>query len=131
MSTAVERLLADSKHFRISHTFAARDDIGLFSMRELRDIGKHRSLRGEALADIAEILRARQLEHLPVRLPTNQDRHIVAWRRGTRGTELLEQVQWLSREAGSAKAAAELTDTVIVQLYRAALAEQKTARTTS
>ncbi|MEU6005898.1 hypothetical protein [Streptomyces sp. NPDC047453] len=121
MSTAVERLLADSKSFRITHTFAGRDDIGLFSMRELRNIGKHRSLRGEAFTDITETLRARKLEHLPVQLPRNQDRHIVAWRRGTPGTELLDRVLWLSREAGIRGAAAQLSDNEIVHLYRAAL----------
>ncbi|MFF9242225.1 hypothetical protein ACF1AL_25670 [Streptomyces sp. NPDC014801] len=130
MTTAVERLSADSEAARIIETFAGRDEIGLFSMQELRRIGKHRSLRGVALTHITEILRARQLEHLPVRLPSSQNDHIVAWRRGTPGTELLDRVQWLSREAGIHGAAARLSDTEIVQLYRSALAERETGHAT-
>ncbi|KMS83089.1 hypothetical protein ACZ91_54625 [Streptomyces regensis] len=109
---------------RIIETFAGRGEIALFSMKELRRIGKHRSLREQALTHITEILRARKLEYLPIRLPRNQDHHIVAWRRGTPGTELLERVQWLSREAGSYGAAVRLSDGETVQLYRAALAER-------
>ncbi|MET7429092.1 MULTISPECIES: hypothetical protein [Streptomyces] len=124
MTTAVERLRADSETVRIIETFAGRGEIALFSMKELRRIGKHRSLREQALTHITEILRARKLEYLPIRLPRNQDHHIVAWRRGTPGTELLERVQWLSREAGSYGAAVRLSDGETVQLYRAALAER-------
>ncbi|MFC3575589.1 hypothetical protein ACFOZ0_20375 [Streptomyces yaanensis] len=125
MTTAVERLRATSEAVRIIETFAGRGEIEIFSMEQLRRIGKHRSLRGKALTHITEILRARQFEHLPVRLPSRQNHHIVAWRRGTPGTELLERVQWLSREAGSHGAAAQLSDAEIVQLYRAALAERE------
>ncbi len=124
MSTAAERLRADSETMRIIETFAGRSEIGLFSMRELRRIGKHRSLRGQALTHITEILRAQKLEYLPIRLPRNQDHRIVVWRRGTPGTDLLERVQWLSSEAGMHGAAARLSDGEIVQLYRSALAEQ-------
>ncbi|MFC8852637.1 hypothetical protein ACFT5D_06255 [Streptomyces sp. NPDC057144] len=124
MTTAAERLRADSETVRIIETFAGRDEIGLFSMKELRRIGKHRSLRGQALTHITEILRGRKLEYLPIRLPRNQDDRIVAWRRGTPGTDLLERVQWLSREAGIYGAAVRLSDSEIVQLYRAALAER-------
>ncbi|MEV7791758.1 hypothetical protein AB0O68_07250 [Streptomyces sp. NPDC087512] len=124
MTTADERLRGDSETVRIIETFAGRSEIGLFSMQELRRIGKHRSLRGQALTHITEILRTRKLEYLPIRLPRNQDHRIVAWRRGTPGTDLLERVQWLSREAGINGAAVQLSDGEIVQLYHAALAEQ-------
>ncbi|MFE9416566.1 hypothetical protein ACFYMX_13095 [Streptomyces griseofuscus] len=124
MTTAVERLRADSETVRIIETFAGRSEIGLFSMKELRRIGKHRSLRGQALTHITEILRGQNLEYLPIRLPRNHEDRIVAWRRGTLGTDLLERVQWLSREAGIYGAAVRLSDGEIVQLYRAALAER-------
>jgi hypothetical protein len=125
MTTAIERLPADSETVRIIQTFAGRGEIALFSMEELRCIGKHRSLRGKALTHITEILRAREFKFLPVRLPRSQDHHIVAWQRGAPGTELLERVHWLSREAGSHVAAARLSDGEVVQLYRAALAERE------
>ncbi|MFE5210638.1 hypothetical protein [Streptomyces sp. NPDC056600] len=68
MATAVERLRADSEAVRIIETFASietfagRGNIALFSMKELRRIGKHRSLRGQALTHSTEMLRARKLE---------------------------------------------------------------------
>jgi hypothetical protein len=108
--------------------FAGRGDLALLPMRQLRDIGKHRSLRGVALTDIAEILRARGLQHLPLRLPPDQNRHIVVWKPGTPGTELLERIRWLSTEAGRYKAAAQPTETEVCQLYRAALSERDRSR---
>lgn len=118
-----ERVRGGSRQARLMDVFAGREQLAVISMRQLRDIGQHRSLRGVALDDISATLRERGLQHLPVRLPREQDRHIVAWKPGTPGTELLDRVHWLSKEAGPMGAAARLTEAELSQLYRAALSE--------
>ncbi|MFF4898756.1 hypothetical protein [Streptomyces sp. NPDC001068] len=132
MPTAAEqRLLSESRAFRIVHAFAGNDALGLFQMRQLREIGKHRSLRGVALQDIYGILRGRGVHHLPIELTRNQDDHIVVWKPGTPGTGLLDRVRALSEAAGSRTQATQLRDSDVCTLYRAALQEQQRIRVAS